>query len=73
MARIQINKKTDGDYGYICFSPDGREAECYASSQWNAIKLAREYFKVAKSKQHLVTAVVAERPDGTTVAHTPDF
>ena len=55
----QINDKTAGRCGYIAFY-NGRQAEVWANDKYTAVKLSQEYFKPAKSKQHLVTVVLCE-------------
>jgi len=57
--------------GYIAFFNDKRH-ELYAASLWDAKQKAIAHFKPAKSKQHLVHVVLAEK-DGEPVIHTPDF
>jgi hypothetical protein len=61
-----------GQYGYICLF-NGRQFEVYADNMLAAKEAAVAYFKPAKSKRHLVSVHVAEKPDGATITHTPDF
>ena len=70
MERKQINTKTAGDSGYVAFYK-GRECEVFAASSYAAQLKAATHFKARKSYD--VAVVVAERPDGATVTHTPDF
>jgi hypothetical protein len=69
MDYTPINEKKEGDSGFICSFGD-KTIALYASSQWNAIKLARDHFKPAKSKQHLVSAMLAEKQDGSQHVHS---
>lgn len=57
-------------YGYLA-GYQGQTVEVWAKGQWPATQLARAHFKPPKSKAHLVWVKVAERPDGTTIIHTP--
>lgn len=59
---------TNGDYGYVAFYA-GKRTEIYAASLYAAKVAAVAYFKAPKSKAHMVTVVLAERPDGTAVTH----
>ena len=54
--------------GYVCFY-DGKRWECYASSMFAAKEKAVAHFKPPKSKQHMVSAVLAEK-DGKQVEHS---
>jgi hypothetical protein len=57
-------------YGYICLF-NGRQWEVYADNMLDAQTQALAYFKPSKSKRHLVSVHVAEKPDGATIVHTP--
>lgn len=59
-----INKPTDGKYGYIAFF-NGKKVELYADSTFHAQKLATQYFKPAKSKQHMISVMLAETTHDT--------
>lgn len=56
-------------YGYLCFY-NGKTAEVYAESLYQAKQQAVEAFKVRKNKAHLVSVVLCERPDGSVVEHS---
>ena len=56
-------------YGYVCFY-NGKRHELRASSKMAAVTAAVAYFKPPKSKAHMVSVVLAERPDGTEVVHS---
>lgn len=53
-------------YGYICLYGSQRW-ETRAASLYAAQQLAVAHFKPPKSKRHLVTAHLAEKPDGEQV------
>lgn len=55
----QINTKNDGQNGYIAFF-NGKKAEVYADSSYQAQQRAVAHFKPAKSKRHLVFVMIAE-------------
>ncbi|MFK4131985.1 hypothetical protein ACI2KR_06775 [Pseudomonas luteola] len=55
-------------YGYIAFF-NGKRAELYADSLFDAKLKAIAHFKPAKSKQHLVSVMLAEK-DGEPVIHS---
>ena len=57
-------------YGFKCFY-NGREWETYAESMYAAKLAAVAHFKAPKSKAHMVSVVLCERPDGSTVIHSP--
>ena len=54
--------------GYVCFY-DGKRWECYANSMFAAKEKAVAHFKPPKSKQHMVSVVLAEK-DGKQVEHS---
>lgn len=53
--------------GYVCFY-NGKRWECYASCMFDAKERAVAYFKPPKSKQYMVSVVLAEK-DGKQVVH----
>ena len=55
-------------YGFVCFY-NSKRIEVYAPSMYAAKLKAIEQFKAPKSKQHMVSVVLAERPDGSEVTH----
>lgn len=64
--------REQGLHGYVCFY-NGARHELRESSQYRAKVAAIRHFKAPRSKEHMVSVVLAERPDGSTVTHTPDF
>ena len=54
--------------GYVCFF-NNKRWECYATTLSQAKDMAIAHFKPAKSKRHMVSVVLAERPDGSQVVH----
>lgn len=66
-----INERKAGDCGYIGFYA-GCQIEFYASSLYAAKQQAVKYFRPPKSKEHMVSVVLAERADGTQVEVTCD-
>jgi len=56
-------------HGFKCFY-NGREWETHAESLYAAKLAAVAYFKAPKSKSHMVSVVLCERPDGSTVTHS---
>lgn len=63
---------TEGLCGYVGFF-EGKRHEFYAASLFAAKQQAIAHFKPSKKKEHMVSVVLAEKPDGTEVVHTPDF
>lgn len=57
--------------GYIAFYNQKR-FEVYAETLFEAKDKAIAHFKPPKSKQHMVTVMLAEK-DGEPVEHKPDF
>ena len=57
--------------GYIAFY-NQKTFEVQAKSSYEAQQKAVEHFKPPKSKQHMVSVVLAEK-EGKQVTHTPDF
>lgn len=57
-------------FGYICLF-NGKRFEVHAESQYQAQLMALDHFKPSKSKRHLVSVHLAEKPNGDTVVHTP--
>ncbi len=55
-------------YGFVCFYA-GKRIDVYAASMYAAKLKAIEQFTAPKSKQHMVSVVFAERPDGSEVTH----
>lgn len=62
-------------YGYVCFY-NGQRAEIYAETLYQAKLKAMEHFQKTagrrKVKGELVSVVLAERPDGSTVVQRAD-
>ena len=69
----QINKPDTTKYGYLAFSHNGKQAEVWADTQLQARDLAIAHFKPPKSKRHLVTVHLCEKPGGEQVTHVVDF
>lgn len=63
---------TEGLLGYIGFF-EGKQQDIYASSLLDAKNKAIAHFKPSKKKAHMVSVVLAEKPDGTQVTHVADF
>jgi len=59
-----------GMFGYKAFY-NGKTCEIWATSMLLAKTRAINHWKVPKNKQHMVSVVLCERPDGTTVVHSP--
>jgi len=57
--------------GYIGFY-NRQQHEFRAASLWDAKQMAIKHFKPPKSKEHMVSVVLAEK-DGQPVVHTADF
>ena len=55
-------------HGFVCFY-NSKRIEVYAASMYAAKLKAIEQFKAPKSKQHMVSVVLTERPDGSEVTH----
>ena len=53
-------------YGYVCFY-NSKRIELYATSLFEAKTKAISLFKPPKSKQHMISVCLAERPDGSEV------
>lgn len=64
---LKLNEEVEN--GYIGFY-NGKQHDFYATSKYAALKLAQEFFKAPKSKQHMVHVELAEK-DGKPVVHTP--
>ena len=58
-------------YGYVAFY-NGKRTEIYAESLFKAKELAIAFYRPPKSKQHMISVLLAEK-DGEPVIHTPDF
>ena len=52
--------------GYVCFY-NNKRIELYATSLFEAKTKAVALFKPPKSKQHMISVLLAERPDGSEV------
>ena len=52
--------------GYVCFY-NNKQIEVYATSLFEAKTKAIALFKPPKSKQHMISVCLAERPDGSEV------
>lgn len=52
--------------GYVCFY-NSKRIEMYATSLLEAKTKAIALFKPPKSKQHMISVCLAERPDGSEV------
>lgn len=59
-------------YGYVTFY-DRKRHELYAHSLYAAKQAAVAYFKPPKSRQHMVSVVLAELPNGMPTIHAADF
>lgn len=57
---------------YMCFYGSQRH-DLQAPSLYEAKQAAVKHFKAPRSKQHMVSVVLAKRSDGTEVVHTPTF
>jgi hypothetical protein len=71
----QINQPTAGKFGYCAFYSNGHthmNADVWADTLFQAKERAVAYFKPPKSKQHLVTVMLAEK-NGEPVVHVADF
>ena len=58
------------NYGYVGFYNKQR-VEVHASGMYEAKCKVIEHFKVPRSKQGLVAVMLAAKPDGTPVVHSP--
>lgn len=71
----QINQPSAGKFGYCAFYSDTRthmNADVWADTLLQAKERALAYFKPPKSKQHLVTVMLAEK-NGEPVVHVADL
>lgn len=57
-------------YGYIALF-NGKREEIRASSLLEAKQEALRRFKPSKKNAYMVSVMLAERPDGSTVSHDP--
>lgn len=57
--------------GYVAFY-NGQRLEVYANDLWSAKQQVIEKLKVPKTKQHMVSVLLAEKDDQP-ITHTPDF
>lgn len=55
-----VNTPADGKNGYVAFF-NGKQADVYADTSFQATERAKAFFKPAKSKAHMVHVVLAER------------
>ena len=55
-------------YGYVCFY-NAKRIEVYATSMYAAKLQAIAQFKAPRSREHMISIILAERPDGSEVAH----
>lgn len=55
-------------FGFVCFY-NSKRIEIFAASLYAAKLQAIAQFKAPKSKSHMVSVVLAKRPDGTEVTH----
>lgn len=63
-----INSSADGSHGYVAFY-NGKRADVWANSSFDAVERARVFFKPPKSKKHMVHVVLAEK-NGEQVVHS---
>ena len=68
---MTITTTTTTECGYIAFY-NGRQTEIKAASLYAAKLQAVTFFRVPKSKAHMVSVLLAET-DGKQYTHTPDF
>lgn len=64
-----INTRKPGDCGYKAFY-NNQTIEVYAPSQMAARTLAVKHWGVRSKKAHMVSTVICERADGSTVSHS---
>lgn len=66
-----MTENVSGNYGYKCFY-GGREWDCHAPSLYAAKQLALSHFgaKPGSKKANMISVVLCERPDGSTVSHS---
>ena len=64
-----INKKTDGDCGYVA-GYKGKKIALYAKSLSAASDLGQSHLKVTKKDRGLFWITLAERADGSVVAQS---
>lgn len=69
---MPINKKQEGDCGYIAHF-EGMRIELYAPSLYSAKLAAVDHFRPSKRKAGLLSVMIAEDRDGNVVTHTPSF
>lgn len=71
MGNPKINTPADGQCGYLALY-DGKRAEVWADSSYQAKQRAEAYFKPTKRKAHLLSVHLCEN-NGVQVVHTADF
>lgn len=54
--------------GYVAFF-NGKRHELHASSLYEAKQAAVKHFKAPRSKEHMVSVLLAEKPNGEQVTH----
>ena len=59
-------------HGYVVFY-NGKRIEVHAETSYEAQKQAALLLKVPKSKQYMISVVLAERSDGSQATHHTDF
>lgn len=64
-------ERGEAQNGYVAFF-NGKRIEVYADNLYQAKLKAIDQFKAPKSKQHMVSVMLAEK-NGETVTHTADF
>ena len=55
-------------YGFVCFY-NSKRIEVYAASMYAAKLQAIAQFKAPRSKEHMISVVLAELPKGSEVVH----
>jgi hypothetical protein len=55
-------------YGFVCFY-NSKRIEVYATSMYAAKLQAIAQFKAPRSKEHMISVILAERADGSDVTH----
>lgn len=70
MTALLINQKQNGDHGYVAFYK-GKRYEVYGKTLLEARGVVQKHVKTKKPWD--INIMVAERPDGSTVVHAPNF
>lgn len=68
LRKEETVNESEGKYGYVAFSHDGKRHELYANTSYEAKQKAVKHFNPPKSKQHLVTVHLAQK-DGKDVTN----